>query len=85
MTNMVEKGRPYVQTYSILAGSLACNARCPYCVAKMTPSQGLEIKKPEINWRNFDLGANLSKKWGAATALITSKIRELLFVIKSEK
>ena len=76
---MVEKGKPYVQTYSIIAGSLACNARCPYCIAKMTPAQGLEIKKSEINWRNFDLGANLSKKWGAATALITSKGEATLF------
>ncbi len=76
---MTKESRPYVQTYTIVAGSLACNASCPYCVAKMTPPQGVESKEPEVNWRNFDLGARLALQWGAATALITSKGEATLF------
>jgi molybdenum cofactor biosynthesis enzyme MoaA len=75
----MKEDKPYVQTYSIVAGSLACNAKCPYCVSKMTPHQGGEIKPSDVNWRNFDLGAKLSKEWGAATALITSKGESTLF------
>ena len=76
---MTTENRPYVQTYTLVAGSLACNAKCPYCVAKMTPSQGVEQKEPEVNWRNVDLGARLALQWGAATALITSKGEATLF------
>ena len=65
--------RPYVQTFSIVAGGLACNACCPFCVAKMTPNQGVKKSLPFINWRNFHLGAELAKEWGAATTLISSK------------
>jgi len=75
----MKEDKPYVQTYSIVAGSLACNAKCPYCVSKMTPHQGVEMKPSDVNWRNFDLGAKLSKEWGAATVLITSKGESTLF------
>lgn len=71
--------KPYVQTYTVVAGSLACNARCPYCIAKMTPAQGVEKKLPEVNWRNHDKGARLAREWGAATALITSKGEATLY------
>jgi molybdenum cofactor biosynthesis enzyme MoaA len=76
---MSPENKPYVQTYTIVAGSLACNSKCPYCVAKMTPHQGVELKETEVNWRNFDLGARLTLQWGAATALITSKGEATLF------
>ena len=36
-----------IQTVSILAGSEVCNARCPFCISKMTPPLGLELKEPE--------------------------------------
>jgi len=76
---MANDEKPYVQTYSIVAGSKACNARCPYCISKMTPSQGVGMKLPEINWRNFDIGAKLADKLGATTVLITSKGEATLF------
>lgn len=71
--------KPYVQTYTIVAGSLACNARCPYCIAKMTPAQGMEKKLPEVNWRNFEIGTALAKAWDAITVLITSKGEATLY------
>ncbi len=70
---------PYVQTYTVVAGSLACNARCPYCIAKMTPTQGVEKKLPEVNWRNHDKGARIALGHGALTALITSKGEATLY------
>ncbi len=29
-----------IQTFSIVAGSEACNARCPFCISKMTVPNG---------------------------------------------
>ena len=76
---MASDERPYVQTYSIVAGTRACNAKCPYCISRMTPSQGIGMALPEINWRNFDIGAKLARDWGAATVLITSKGEATLY------
>ena len=69
-----------VQTLSIIAGSEACNARCPFCVSKMTPSCGLdELKEPEVNWRNFRKACLLAKQSGVTTAMFTGKGEPTLF------
>ncbi len=68
-----------IQTFSILAGSEACNARCPFCVSKMTPPQGITPEVPEVNWRNFRKAALLAKQKGVTTAMITSKGEPTLF------
>ncbi|MBW3022528.1 radical SAM protein [Candidatus Woesearchaeota archaeon] len=68
-----------IQTLSIVAGSSACNARCPYCISKMTPLQGLTLKEPEVNWRNFRKACALAKQCGVTTAMITSKGEPTLF------
>jgi hypothetical protein len=57
-----------VKTFSIIAGSAACNARCPFCVSKMTPDSGITVKEPDVNWRNFSISAGLAKLYGADTA-----------------
>ena len=68
-----------VQTFSIIAGTMACNARCPFCVSKMTPPQGMTLKEPDVNWRNFHKSAQLAKEYGAKTVLITGKGEPTLF------
>lgn len=69
-----------IQTFSIIAGSEACNARCPFCVSKMTPSCGLdELKEPEVNWRNFEKACLLAKQSGVTTAMFTGKGEPTLF------
>src|SRR5688572_15623882 len=68
-----------IRTFSIVAGSLACNARCPFCVASMTPENGLGTKEPEVNWRNFRKACQLSRDGGCTTAMITSKGEPTLF------
>ncbi len=67
------------RTFSIIAGSEACNARCPFCVSKMTPSNGMTSKEPEVNWRNFKIAAKLARKSDVDTAMITSKGEPTLF------
>ncbi len=68
-----------IQTYSIIVGSEACNAYCPYCVSKMTPTLGVGCKKPKVNWRNFDIGCKFAKDNGVSTVLITGKGEPTLF------
>ncbi len=67
------------KTFSIVAGSEACNARCPFCISKMTPPQGVMLKEPEVNWRNFEIAARLARDSGVDTAMITSKGEPTLF------
>lgn len=68
-----------IQTFSIVAGSAACNARCPFCVSKMTVPNGIGLKEPEVNWRNFDKACRLAQLSGVSTAMITSKGEPTLF------
>ncbi len=68
-----------IRTFSILAGSEACNARCPFCVSKMTPPLGLELKEPQVNWRNFEIACLLAKQSGVTTAMFTGKGEPTLF------
>jgi len=67
------------KTFSIIAGSEACNARCSFCVSKMTPPNGLDMKEPEVNWRNFRVAARLAKQTEIDTVMITSKGEPTLF------
>ena len=68
-----------IQTFSIIAGSEACNARCPFCVSKMTPLLGVELKEPDVNWRNFDIACKLAKQSNVTTAMFTGKGEPTLF------
>lgn len=69
---------PYVQTYTAVVGNRKCNAKCPYCVSKMTPCH-VQNGTTKVNWRNFIKGAKLAKDWGASTFLITSKGEATLY------
>jgi molybdenum cofactor biosynthesis enzyme MoaA len=68
-----------IQTFSIVAGSEACNARCPFCVSKMTVSHGLGLREPEVNWRNFRKACQLAARSGVTTAMLTGKGEPTLF------
>jgi len=74
-----------IQTFTVVAGSMACNARCPFCVAKQTPEMGVPNKEPDVNWRNFQIGIDLAKAHNVTTALITSKGEATLFPDQLEK
>ena len=68
-----------IQTYSMVVGTRACNARCPFCVSKMTPSQGITHKPLKINWRNFHIGCRFAKNSGVSTVLLTGKGEPTLY------
>lgn len=68
-----------IQTFSIVAGSEACNARCPFCISKMTVPHGVTPKEPEVNWRNFHKACELARSCGVTTAMLTGKGEPTLF------
>lgn len=68
-----------IQTFTAVAGSTACNARCPYCVSRMTPAVGMHAEAPQVNWRNFDIGCKFAKDCGVSTFLLTGKGEPTLF------
>lgn len=68
-----------VRTFSIVAGSMVCNAHCPFCVAHMTPKNGIDKKEPSVNWRNFKKACQLARDGGCSTAMITSKGEPTIF------
>jgi len=67
------------QTFSIVSGSTACNASCPYCISKLTPKV---IKKDwtNINWRNFDIACRMAQAANINTVLITGKGEPTLYL-----
>lgn len=67
-----------IQNFTILAGTNACNARCPYCISRMTPLNGMERKK-KINWRNFRKACVLTQKSGVDSVIISGKGEPILF------
>lgn len=68
-----------IETLSIVAGSRACNAQCPFCVSRMTPKLGFALAEPEVNWRNFRKACLLAKESGVVTAMITGKGEPTIF------
>ncbi len=68
-----------IQIFSIVAGTTACNAHCPYCISKMTPKQGINIGEPRVNWRNFEKACRLAEINGVTTVLITGKGEPTLY------
>ena len=68
-----------IQTLSIVAGSTECNARCPFCVSKMTCSNGVKSGQPDVNWRNFHKACRLAQMSGVTTAMITGKGEPTIF------
>lgn len=68
-----------IQTFSVVAGSEACNARCKFCISKMTVLNGIDLKEPEVDWRNFRKACRLAQLNNVSTAMITGKGEPTLF------
>src|SRR3989344_4000508 len=45
----------------------------------MTPPLGVELKEPEVNWRNFAIACRLAKQSNVTTAMFTGKGEPTLF------
>lgn len=62
---------------SIVVGTNACNAKCPFCISRIT---GQDISLPIVpNWRNFNKACILADKAGATTILLTGKGEPTLY------
>jgi len=67
-----------IQTFSIVVGTRACDARCPFCVSKMT-GFGEIPRNREINTRNLGKASLLAERSGATTVLFTGKGEPTLY------
>ena len=65
-----------IQTMSIVCGTTACNAKCPFCVSSLTPSANLPT---DINYRNLKIACRLAERAQATTCLITGKGEPTLY------
>ena len=65
----------HFQTFSVIVGTRACNAHCPFCISKQT---GLP-KPTGVNWRNFRVACKLAKQTGTTTVLMTGKGEPTLY------
>lgn len=68
-----------IATFSIVAGTAACNAACPYCISKMTGIKEIGVEEPKINWRNFKKACRLAQIHDVSTVLITGKGEPTLY------
>ena len=66
-----------IGTMSIVVGNKACNAKCPFCVSKMTPENNICEKRSEVDTaryiRNIHKACRLAEMSGVNTVLITGK------------
>lgn len=74
-----------IQTLSVVIGTSACNARCPFCVSRMTGPEPTGTGKPtgrarptgtgksRVNWHNFAKACRLAASGGVSTVLLTGK------------
>lgn len=66
-----------ISTLSIVAGTGACNASCPFCVSKMTGNTVFLLRK--INHRNLNKAILFAEQSGVSTVLITGKGEPTLY------
>ena len=66
----------HFQTFSIVVGTRACNAHCPFCISKQTGLFGTPVK---VNWRNFAIACRLAVKANTTTVLLTGKGEPTLY------
>lgn len=73
---MKVKNAMRIQTFSVVVGTRACNASCPFCISKQTGLFGTPIK---VNWRNFHVACRLAQKAETTTVLLTGKGEPTLY------
>ncbi len=68
-----------VSTLSIVCGTDACNASCPYCISKITGTEDIP-KTPAINYTRLKKACQLAENSGATTVLLTGKGEPTLYM-----
>lgn len=64
--------------FSVVVGTEACIASCPFCVSCEKPNKE-NLKEQEVNIRNFRIAAKLADRSGIDTVMLTSRGEPLLF------
>ena len=64
--------------FSVIVGTEACIASCPFCVSGVKPNQE-NSKEININWRNLKIAGNLANRSGIDTVMLTSRGEPTLF------
>lgn len=69
----------HTHTFSIVVGTAACNAGCPYCVSRMTRSAACNA--PRIDERKFNTACRVVQQArdGLVSVILTGKGEPLLF------
>jgi wyosine [tRNA(Phe)-imidazoG37] synthetase (radical SAM superfamily) len=67
------------QTLSLVAGTQICNAKCPFCVSKLTSLEYVDKKPEEINHRNLNKAFRLAEIGNVTTVIITGKGEPTLY------
>lgn len=67
-----------IQTFSIVVGTRACDAHCPFCVSRMT-GFGMLAKTAEIDEVNFAKACRLAEMNHTTTVLMTGKGEPTLY------
>jgi molybdenum cofactor biosynthesis enzyme MoaA len=68
-----------IATMSVVVGGTGCNARCPFCIARMTPNPGVPAEAPAPKWANLGAAIRLAEQCGVTTYLLTGKGEPTLF------
>lgn len=68
------------QTLSLVAGTQACNAKCPFCVSRMTGMDYVDTTPTPINERNLNKALRLAEIGDVTTVIITGKGEPMLFI-----
>lgn len=64
--------------FSVIIGTEACMASCPFCVSGVKPSKE-NLEETNINWRNLKIAANLANRSDIDTVMLTSRGEPTLF------
>ncbi len=68
-----------INNLSVIVGTSACNASCPYCISKMTGIKQIGVREQPIHWRNFRKACRLAQIRGVDTVMLTGKGEPTLF------
>ena len=66
--------------FSVIVGTEACMASCPFCVSGVKPSKE-NLEERNINWRNLKIAANLANRSDIDTVMLTSRGEPTLFPV----
>lgn len=66
-------------TLSLVAGPDTCNARCPFCIARMVPSRHMDRKSTPINKAMLLTALKMAVVGGSDTVLITGNGEPTIF------